>query len=132
MPETDEPVIMNLTFSDEIKLKPIIRQSVQNAINELRKEILKLGGIAPPITAEWSIVVDDVSNPLYSLKLFDYPGEPNPVERRFYHNDLVRHHASLGFELNRALTELLSRRARRQAVAVTSAISGSVRVDSGR
>ncbi|MFL5242904.1 MAG: hypothetical protein ACJ8FY_12415 [Gemmataceae bacterium] len=123
MPETNDPVIID--FSDEMKAKPIIRQSVQNAINKLGSEILRLGGIVPSITAQLSIVKDDASNPLYSLKLLDYPDEPNPVERKFYHNDLVGHQDRLGVDLNRMLRELLSRRARRQAGVVNTTIGVS-------
>lgn len=140
MPETEDPVLMNLNFSNEMKEKPIIRQSVQyatnvlrNATNVLRTEILRYGGIVPPITAEWSIVKDDLSNPVYSLKLLDYPSEANPVQRSFEHNFLVKQHEQLGEIMNRMLVDLLSRRARRQAGALNTVISGtsSIRVDQG-
>ncbi len=124
---TDNSVIER--YSEEMKTKGIIRQSVQNATNLLRIEILQCGGIVPPIFVEWSIVKKDKANPLYALKLLDYADEPNPVERSFVNDYLANNREQLGVDLSRMLRELLSRRARRQAGAINTAISGGIRVD---
>jgi hypothetical protein len=124
---TDSSVIER--YPEEMKTKGIIRQSVQNATNLLRLEILRCGGIVPPIIVEWSIAKKDKSNPLYSLNLLDYADEPNPVERSFGNDYLASKQEQLGVDLSRMLRELLSRRACRQAGAINDAIRGGIRAD---
>jgi hypothetical protein len=124
---TDNSVIEK--YPEDMKTKGIIRQSVQNATNLLRIEILQCGGIVPSIIAEWSIAKKDKTNALYSLKLLDYADEPNPVERTFYQDFLANKNDQLSVDLSRMLRELLGRRARRQAGAINDAISGGLRVD---
>ena len=125
---TDNSVIER--YPEEMKTKGIIRQSVQNATNLLRIEILRCGGIAPPIIVEWSIVKKDKANPLYALKLLDYADELNPVERSFANDYLANKQEQVGVDLSRMLRELLSRRACRQAGVINDAISGGIRAES--
>ena len=124
---TDNTVIER--YSEEMKTKGVIRQSVQSATNLLRVEILRCGGIAPPIIVEWSIDKKDKSKQLYKLKLLDYADEPDPVERSFANDYLANKQEQFSVDLTRMLREFLGRRASRQAGAVNDALSGVIRTD---
>ena len=124
---TDSSVIER--YSEDLKTKGLIRQSVQEATNLLRIEILRCGGIVPPIIMEWSVAKKDKTNPLYSLKLLDYADEPDPVQRSFGQDYLANKHGQLGVDLIRMLRELLGRRASRQAGIINDAIGKGVRAE---
>jgi hypothetical protein len=125
MPTTDENVIVH--YTGEILPNSII--PTENATNVLRNQIIKFGGIAPPIHVIWSIVNENrPGNPLYSLRLADSIDDPDPFERTFYHDVLVHLHPNIhpNEAMDRMLVEFLSRRARRQATSLNTATRSSI------
>jgi hypothetical protein len=122
MPATNEAVLTEI-YSDEIKERSLVK----NATGILKDEILRFGGIAPPVIADWSVAdKDEHGRPIFLLRLLDFPGDPQPVEGRFTESALRLQLEQLRIKLDRLLGEFLGHRARRQVRSINTAISGDI------
>jgi len=125
MPTTES--VLRVTFSDEITSKPSWYSLVYQATAILQTEIVRGGGIAPVVLANWSIdETGQRGRPTFVLRLSDVPDDPQGVVARFSEESLRTDHDKLHKDLNHMWGDFLRYRSRRQAHDINLYISGSI------
>ena len=131
MPKTESmpasESVIKVTYSDEIASKPSWYQLVRHATAILQTEIIRDGGIAPAVLADWSVTKSNGSGqPTFRLRLFDFPDDPKPVVADFTEEFLIKEHDKLRKVLNDLWREFLRHRSRRLAREINADIRGSM------
>jgi hypothetical protein len=118
--------VLQVNYSDEITSNLEWYKLTQTATDILEDKILKDGGIAPAVLADWSIdKTAHCGHPTFVLRLDDIPNDPKGVTTRFS-EELMRQDGQLGGVLRGMWGTLLDQRSRRLANEINQYIRGSM------
>jgi len=118
--------VLRVSYSDEITSNPEWYELAQRATGFLQDEILRGGGIAPIVLADWSL--DEAARcgqPTFKLFLSDTPDESKPAWAVFS-EELIRGDGKLRDTLYDLWGSFLRHRSRRLARDINLYISGSI------
>jgi hypothetical protein len=129
MPVTESA--LRVSYPEEVTSNLEWSKLTRKAIDILQKEILKGGGIAPVVLADWSIDKTDQSGKAtFMLRLSDVPNDPKGAVAKLS-EELIRTDGRLFTVLSRLWGEFLHYRSRRQANDINRYVSGSIGSERG-
>jgi hypothetical protein len=118
--------VLKVSYPNEVTSNLEWYKLAQKATDILQKEILKGGGIAPVVLADWSIdKTDQLGNATFMLRLSDVPNDPKAAVAKLS-EELIRTDGRLFNVLSRLWGDFLRYRSRRQANDINLYVSGSI------